>query len=62
MLVKCGCGDKNCKIGLRFEEPNLLWLVYEDGKEVVMYLTPNIASDIAKELHDLYLTMFTFVY
>jgi len=52
MLVKCGCGDKNCKTGLRFEDAHHLWLIDKDGKESLMYLNKRVVSDINDEIED----------
>jgi hypothetical protein len=52
-MIKCACGDKNCKANIRFESPNKIWLTGKSGEESLMYIDIYSLIDMSKELKDL---------
>lgn len=59
-MVKCCCGDTNCKIALWVEhEPHAIWFRDKNGNETLMYVDANTVVELIKELKRMLLSMTT---
>lgn len=55
-MIKCACGDENCKIGIHFEDNDghpLLMFHGKDGYETSMYCDVPTLMDIAEAVDNL---------
>ena len=48
-MIKCACGDRNCKIMICLGNEEL-WFTDKEGGECLMYLDPNAIRDLVKAL------------
>jgi len=53
-MIKCPCGNKNCKVTLSFDD-DILWVrngepLDKESVEIAMYLDPNTIAQIVSEL------------
>lgn len=55
-MIKCSCGDKDCKTRIKFDE-NRLWFEDEEGKETLMYLDANTIVDLIRKLKEILIKM-----
>ena len=55
-MIKCTCGDPNCKTGISFDRDGL-YLHTKDGQEALMYVDANTIVALIHELKKMLIDM-----
>ncbi len=51
-MIKCPCGDPECKISIRLNETGMLWFTDKHGIDTTMYLHPETIRSLIAELEE----------
>jgi len=57
-MIKCACGDPECKIRINFDSASqALWFTDKEGMETLMYLDANTIVDLISRLKEVLLSL-----
>lgn len=61
-MIKCSCGDPNCRIGIYFESPTtnslpMIWFYGKYGEETLMYVDANAIVELIQGLKKMLIEM-----